>query len=148
VAVSGTPTAHSLDLTSFRVASNIALDGNSASVSAGLSAPSLSFIGAPDQVTLGSGAATIEYALQPSSGIETIANFQYGLDQLHIDLMGAAGYLLQVHDTSYNSQSAISIYSSADSTHGIVLTGVTSGMTAADLLTNHTTFSGGYAIIM
>ena len=119
------------------------------SLSAGLSAPSLAFIDTPDAVTLGSAAATVNFAMQPSSGIETIANFQYGLDQLNIDLLGAANIVLQAADTSVNSAAAISLYSSADPTHGVVLTagGSSNFTTAADLFANHLTFSNGHAVV-
>ena len=115
--------------------------------SLGLDSPSLTFIDTPDAVTLGATPTTVLYALQSSSGIETIANFQYGLDQLNIDLLGAANSVLQAANTSLNGANAISIYSSADPTHGVVLTGVGSGMTASDLLANHLTFAGGHALI-
>ena len=149
VTVSGTSTAHSVDLTNLRVASTVALGGNSVSVSAGLASATLSFIGSPDRVTLGSAVSTVNYALQPSSGIETIFNFQYGLDRLDMDLLGAANIALQVADTSVNSAAAISLYSSADPTHGVVLTagGTSNFTTAADLLANHLTFSNGHAVV-
>jgi len=41
----------------------------------------------------------------------------------------------------------ISIYSSADPLHGVVLTGVGSTMTASNLLTNHLVISNGNALI-
>ena len=106
-------------------------------------------MGAPDVITLGTSAAIIQYALQPSSGIETIANFHYGLDQMNIDLLGAASSVLRATNTSVNGTSAISIYSSADPTHGVVLTsgGSSNFTTAADLLANHVTFVGGHALI-
>ncbi len=90
----------------------------------------------------------MQYALQPISGIETIANFQCGLDQLNIDLLGAVSSRLQASDTTLNGTSAISLYSSADPTHGVVLAAVgTSNLTtAADLLANHETFTGGHAL--
>jgi len=144
--VSGTASADTLTMTGFGISATINMNGDTASVSNGLVAPILTFIGTPDAITLGTGASTINYALQYSSGIETIANFQYGLDQLNINLNGAANSILQVDNTSYNGQKAIGLYSSADPTHGVVLTNVGSGMTAA-LLANHLTFSGGHAVI-
>ena len=149
VTVSGTPTGHSLDLKNLTVASTIMLDGNSVSVSAGLGAPSLTFIGTPDTVTLGSAPATIQYSLQPGSGIETIANFHYGLDQLNIDMLGAINGALQASDTTLNGTAAISLYGTADPRHGVVLLagGTSNFTTAADLLANHVTFAGGHALI-
>ena len=122
---------------------------NFAAASAGLSSPTLTFIGTPDQIALGSSATTIQYALQASSGIETIANFQYGLDQLNIDLLGAASGVLQASDTSLNGTSAISLYSSAAPTHGVVFTagGTSNITTATDLMTNHLFVSNGHALI-
>ena len=49
----------------------------------------MTFSGAPDAITLGSDPDTIEYALEPSSGVETIANFILGQDELNVDLGGA-----------------------------------------------------------
>jgi hypothetical protein len=120
---------------------------NNASASAGLNAPSLMFIGIPDNLTLGLSPFTLQFTLQASSGIEEIGNFQYGLDALNIDLKGSANSVLQATDTTVNGVHAISIYSSADPTHGVVLLGMTSGQTAANLLSAHTTFSNGKAII-
>ena len=144
--VSGTASGDTLVLTGLKAAAAINLNGDTASATAGLAAPSLAFIGTPDAITLGTGTGTIDYTLQPASGIETIANFQYGLDQLNIALNGAANSVLQAYNTSYNGQKAIALASSADPTHGVVLTNVSSGMTAG-LLSNHLTFSGGHALI-
>ena len=125
----------------------INLDGDTASVSAGLSAPSLTFIGTPDAITLGTGADTIDYTLASGSGIETIANFQYGLDQLDINLNGAANSVLQAANTTVSGQNAIALYSTAAPTYGVILTNVGSGMTAASLMASHIIFSNGNALI-
>ena len=42
---------------------------------------------------------------------------------------------------------AISLYSTADHNHGVVLTGVGGGMTASDLLSNHLVINAGIAKI-
>ena len=94
-----------------------------------LNAASLSFIGTPDAITLGSGATKIEYTLAQSSGIETIANFVYGQDELNIDLRGAASGLLQAYDTTVGGVHAIAIASSTDLTQGVVLLNMTEGQT-------------------
>ena len=120
---------------------------NTASASAGLSAPSLTFIGTPDIVTHASGTEVVNYALQPSSGIVTIANFVLGSDQLNIDLAGAPNSILQAFDTSVGGNHAIAIASSADLTHGIVLLNQPLIQTAADLLASHTVFNNGFAHI-
>jgi hypothetical protein len=62
-------------------------------------------------------------------------------------LIGADKVFLQAHDTTVNGVHAISLYSSADPIHGIVLTGMAPSQTAADLLANHLTFAGGHALI-
>jgi hypothetical protein len=63
--------------------------------------------------------------------------------------MGAAANVLQTFDTSVGGVHAIAIAiaSSANFTHGVVLLGMPTGQTVADLLTTHTTFSGGRALI-
>jgi T5SS/PEP-CTERM-associated repeat protein len=147
VLVTSTGADNTLNLAAQTQATTINLGGNTASVSAGLNAPSLAFIGSPDAITLGSSADTIEYALAPSSGIETIAGFILGHDELNIDLMGAAGSTLQLYNTTVGGVHAIAIASSADPTHGLVLLNLPTGDTAADLLASHVTFSGGHALI-
>ena len=69
----GTSGSDIANLTGLDKPATINLGGDTASVSGGLQSTALSFIGTPDAITLGSGASTIQYALQPSSGIETIA---------------------------------------------------------------------------
>ena len=120
---------------------------DTASVNAGLGSPSLTFIGAPNAITLGSGTMAVSFTLQTASGIATIANFQYGIDQLNIDLAGAASNVLTTANTTVNGVQAISIYSSASPNSGIVLTGMTGGQTAGNLLSAHTTFNNGHAVI-
>ena len=120
---------------------------NSASVTAGLNTGAISITGTPDTVMLGSIAATVEFSLTSTSGIETIAGFQYTLDDLNIDLMGAAKSALTASDITLGAQHGIAIYAGTDTHHGIVLTGLNSGLTAADLLTNHYNDVGGHAII-
>jgi hypothetical protein len=139
-------TGTTVNLTSQTQATTINLGGNSASAAFGLHAPSLTFIGTQDAITLGSKADIVEYALAPSSGIETIASFVLSMDELNIDLMGGANSVLQAYNTSVGGVSAIAIASSADPAHGLVLLNVGS-LTAANLLTNHTTFIDGHALI-
>ena len=132
------------------IGSSVMLNANTASVSAGLNAPVLSFLEAPATTTLSdTSPEQVSASLSPSLGIQQIANFHYGLDQLDLDLMGAASGLLQACDTMINGKAAISLYSSSDPTHGIVLTarGTANFTTAADLLANHLAFGGGHAVI-
>ena len=142
----GTSSADTLNLTGQTAVTTVNLSSNTAQVSAGLNQPSLSFIGAPDAITLGTAGATIEYALAPTSGIETIANFTLGRDELNIDLMGFASSVLQAFDTTVSGNAAIAITSSADRTHGIVLLNTT-GQTASSLIAGHTAFTDGHALI-
>jgi hypothetical protein len=125
----------------------IDLPSYNASVSFGLSQPSLTFIGTPEVVTLGTGAAIVEYGLQPTGGIEEVAGFVLGTDELNIDLIGAPNSTLVAYDTKVNGTAAIALASTNDPLHGIVLTNVTGGLTAAHLLTSQTTFVGGHALI-
>jgi hypothetical protein len=145
--VSGTTSADTLNLTGSNVAATINLDGDTASARSGLTAPTLKFIGAPDVITLGTGASTIDYTLAPGGGIETIFNFTLGLDHLDINLNGAAYQVLHAVNTTYDGQHAIALYSSADPTHGVVLADVSSGLKAATLMAGHVTFGGGGAVI-
>jgi hypothetical protein len=124
----------------------INLGSDNASASAGLNTPSLTFVGTPDAVTLGTGADIVEYRLAPASGIETIANFALGLDELNIDLAGAAGSALQAYNTSVGGTAAIAVASSADVHHGVVLLN-TGTLSAAGLLAGHVTLAGGHALI-
>jgi hypothetical protein len=143
--VTGTTSADTINLTGSKVAATINLNGDTASARNGLTSPTLKFIGTPDTVTLGAGTSTINYTLSSAGGIETIFNFMPGLDHLDINLNGAANKVLHAADTTYNGQHAISLYSSADSTHGVVLANTT--MQAATLMASHVTFGGGMAVI-
>ena len=128
---------------------NTAIDigSNTASVSTGLNAPSLTFIGTPDTIILGSSADTIDYAMAPTSGIETIANFNFGLDELNIDMMGAAYSSLEAYDTTVYGTHAIAIFSKEDLFHGLVMLNIPTSQTSSSVLENNTTFLGGHAII-
>ena len=142
--ITSTGTGNLLDLSAQTQAATISLGNNSASAPS-LIASSLTFNGRPDVVTLGSNSDTIEYALAPSSGIEEIANFILGQDELNIDLGGAPSSVLQFHDTTVSGALAVAITSSADPAHGLVLLNP-AGDTAATLLA-HTTIVAGHALI-
>jgi hypothetical protein len=108
----------------------------------------MTFSGTPSTTTLlTTSPEVINAGLSPSMGIQEIANFQYTTDELCLNLNGAASSALQAADTTVNGVAAIDLYNSADPTHGIVLTGMTAGQTAANLLSSHVTFSNGDAII-
>jgi hypothetical protein len=133
----------------YDVSGNVAtLTSNTISASVGLNAPSMTFSGTPSTTTLlTTSPEVINAGLSPSMGIQEIANFQYTTDELFLNLNGAASSALQAADTTVNGVAAIDLYNSADPTHGIVLTGMTAGQTAANLLSSHVTFSNGDAII-
>ena len=136
-----------LNLSSQTQSATINLGANSASANAGLNAPSLGFTGTPDAITLGADPDIVEYALTPSSGIETISNFVLGQDELNIDLMGAANSTFEIYNTMVGGQHAISIFSSVDPNHGVVLLNMPSADTAAVLSASHLTLAGGHALI-
>ncbi len=142
-----------LNLSSQTQSATINLGANSASANAGLNAPSLGFTGTPDAITLGQNADIVEYALTPSSGVETISNFNLfsgpygGQDELNIDLEGAPYSSFEIYDTMVGGQHAISMSSSADPDHGVVLLNVPPNINAAALSASHLTFAGGHALI-
>jgi hypothetical protein len=136
-----------VDLTGLAQTTTVHLGGDTASASSGLNPPSLTFLGTPDAITIGMGATTVEYTLQAASGIETVANFRLGTDLLNIDLNGAANGALLAYDTTVGGVHAIALASSADLAHGVVLLNAGSSLTAANLLSAHTVFLGGHALI-
>ena len=113
----------------------------------GLDAPNLQFIGAPGLIDLGPNAATVVAALDASRGVEIVSGFDLGQDVLDIDLLGNLPGALRASDTTIDGVHAISLYGSADPSHGVVLAGVSGSQTAADLLANHTRFVDGHALI-
>ena len=118
------------------------------SAAAGLNTPSLSFLGSPSIAFLNGEAPVFEATLSPPEGIEEIALFQYGMNELWIDLQGAASSALVAFDTTVEGQHAIALANAADTAHGLVLTGMAADQTAADLMTNHLRFTGdGHAVI-
>ena len=144
---SGTSGGDTLNLTGFAPPASINLGADPAHAVTSLNAPTLSFIGTPDAITLGTGHDTIQYALTPSSGIETIAGFTYGLDQLNINLLGALTSTLQAFNTTVNGVHAISIMSTANPSEGVVLLGMLAADTAANLMASHLSFVNGIAIV-
>jgi hypothetical protein len=136
-----------LDLSAQTQSATINLGANAGSATAGLNASSLNLAGGLDAITLGSYANIVEFALAPSSGVETISNFTLGKDTLNIDLGAAASSTLDIYNTLVGGQHAISIYSSADPYHGVVLLNMPTADTAAALSAGHLTFAGGHALI-
>jgi hypothetical protein len=117
------------------------------SASTGLNAPSLTFLGLPVVAFMSDDLPTIAATLNPVGGIEEIALFAYGVNELTIDLQGAANAAFVAFDTTVNGQHAIALANRADTAHGLVLTNMPANDTAADLMANHLTFSGGHAMI-
>jgi hypothetical protein len=147
ITVAGTAGGDTVNLTGNNKPVTINLGADTAIVASGLSAPTLTFIGAPDSVILGGGAATVDYALQASSGIETITGFQFGLDKLDINLEGIATGSLRAYDTSVSGQHAVALAAAGNLSQGVVLVGLSASITAATLLSGHVTFSSGHALI-
>ncbi len=125
----------------------ITLATNTAAAPSLISAATLTVSGTPSVVVLGSTQETIQLPLAPSAGIDVISGFTYTTDELNIDLLGAANATLRATATTYNSQAAITLYSTADLSHGIILTGYNSAVTAANIISGHTNFIGGHALI-
>jgi hypothetical protein len=117
-----------------------------ASAASFLNASSLTFIGSPLAVTMGSGTTTASAAIPPAAGIEEIAGFTYGTDKLILDLRDLSGSL-EAFDTTVGGVHAIALAGSNDLTHGIVLLGMPTANTAANLLASHLTLSGSTATI-
>ena len=104
----------------------------------------MNFITPADMITLGSGAATIVAGLTGSSGIETIANFQLGLDQLQLSLGSLPG--VSAFNTLYNNAHAIAL-TGGGLTQGVVLLNQPSSLSAASLLSGHLHIANGVATI-
>jgi hypothetical protein len=146
--VSGTSGGDTLNLAGSKLAAAINLGNDAAAATAGLNSSNLSISGVPDAITLGSGHSVINYALIIQSGIETVANFQLGTDELLINMSGAPNSALQFSNITFNSQHAVAIYDSASPHDGVVLIGLPAGTTASSLELGHLTFSSGMAIII
>lgn len=132
---------HTSPATLVQLTSNVAYDAS------GLANGTITLNGVPGTLFLTSATAEIEITLQPSNGIEVISGYQYGLDELNIDLKGAASSVLTVGSGTYNGHAAITLYSSADPTHGVILVGYGTTVTSASVLANDTNFIGGHALI-
>jgi hypothetical protein len=147
ISVTGTTGGDTLNLTGNNAPVTVNLGGDTAKASSGLSAPSLTFIGTPDSITLGGGNAIVAYALQPSSGVETITGFLFGSDTLDINLEGIARSSLRAYDTSLNGQHAVALAAVGNPSQGMVLVGLSPSITAATLLSDMK-FAGGHALIV
>lgn len=144
ITISGTTGADTLNLTGIGASVIVNLGGDSATASGGLGEASLKFLTPPDLLTLGAGGATISAGMSGSSGIETIANFQFGLDQLLLNL-GTLSTMTAIN-TSYNGQHAIAL-TGGSLTQGVILLNQPSSVTAASLLASHIHTSNGVATV-
>jgi len=119
----------------------INLGNNSAFSSNGLNSSSSQTInGTPYAITLGSNADIVEDALVPGSGIEEVTGFVLGKDELNIALRGNPADLLFAN-TLVGGVAAVSIYSSVDPAHGLLV--LNPGVDAKTLQTDDTTIVGG-----
>jgi hypothetical protein len=121
--------------------------GQNAASAAASGGSILSFVGTPDQIAIGSSAATIHYTLTPASGVATIANFRYDTDKLDIDLGTHATTDLLIRDVSASGRQAIAISAIGDGGHMVVLTGLAPAATSADLASQHLVILNGHALI-
>ena len=137
-----------LNLAGSHVAATIKVGADAASAKAGMAAAALSFTGAVDAITLGTGATVIEQTLVASSGVTTVAGFVFGTDQLLLHLNGAASSTVHAADTLVNGVHAVSIYDSLAPNAGVVLTGLANSVTAASIMASHVTFAHGDAIFV
>ncbi len=137
-----------LNLAGSHVAATIKVGADTAAAKAGMAAAILTFTGAVDAITLGTGATVIEQTLVASSGVTTVAGFIFGTDQLLLHLNGAASSTVHAADTLVNGVHAVSIYDSLAPNAGVVLTGLASSVTAASIMASHVTFAHGDAIFV
>jgi beta-glucanase (GH16 family) len=105
----------------------------------------MTILGQADVVAARTVAATIHYTLAPATGVETIAEFHYGIDRLDIDLAGHAAADLLATDVVLAGAPAIALGAAADPAHAVVLTGILG--TAAEMVSFHLTFGNGHALI-
>ncbi|HEY4174507.1 MAG TPA: hypothetical protein VGM42_15860 [Rhodopila sp.] len=95
---------------------------------------------------MGSGATTTTAAIPPAAGIEEIAGFTYGTDKLTLNLSDLSGSL-EAFNTTVGGVHAIALAGSNDLANGIVLTGMPTADTAANLIASHLTLSDTTATI-
>lgn len=117
-----------------------------ASAAGGLNAATLSFIGTPIVLTMGTATTTASVAIPPAAGIEEINSFTYGTDKLTVNLSDLSGSVV-AFDTTIGTIHAVALTGSNDLMHGIVFTGMAASNTAANLLSSHLTIAGGIATI-
>ena len=135
------------NMPSINLPNTINLSDNLASAETGLNVPTPTIVGTPAITALHSGEPhIINASLSSIMGVQEISNFQSTTDELVLALNGPNS-ILQAANIMVDSMAAISLYSSADPTHGIILTGLDQGLTASNLVANHTTFRNGNALI-
>ena len=112
----------------------------------GLNAATLTFIGTPIALTMGTSTIAASVAIPPAGGIEEINNFIYGTDKLSVNLADLSG-TLQAFDTMIGTVHAVALTGSNDLTHGLVFAGMSVANTAANLMSSHITIAGTTATI-
>ena len=142
ITVTGTSGGDTLTLTGIKAPEAINLSGDTATATGGLGAAKLTLAGAPDTIALGTGAATITAGISGSSGITTVASFQFGLDALQLGLGSASS--VQAFDTTYNGAHAVTL-TGGNLSQGVVL--LNQSVSAASLLATHTHTSNGIATV-
>lgn len=123
-----------------------AVDPAAINPSRGLNAPELSFIGSPASTAIGTEGASLAFTLAPASGVHEIGGFTYGRDQLLLDTSAMPGNLI-AYDSLIDGQHAVTLTSSADTSFGVILTGLGDGHTAGELMLSHLTRGAGQALI-
>lgn len=116
------------------------------SPSAGLSAPSMAFLGSLPVTDMDDGLHGVAFAMTPSAGVRELTDFRYGRDELLLDTRSMPGTLV-AFDSLIDGQRGIVVTSSSDQSFGVLLTGLTDGQTAGDLMANHLATAPGNAQI-
>jgi Bacterial pre-peptidase C-terminal domain len=117
------------------------------SVSSGLNAPNLAFIGGgtPERHFFGPDAVVASVGLG-NGLVELIQNFVLGTDEITIALNNLPRANFRMSDTIYNGSHAVSIYDSGDPAHGIIV-GLPGTVTAAVLQSHVQSYGQNLAVI-
>ena len=140
--IQGTNGADTVDASSFAYVTDISLDSNTATMSF------VSGVGtttnAPDTVTLGSAASTVEYTV--GSGVEVINGFQLGTDLLNMAMGSDVNNFTATDITMLNGVSTTAIaLTGSNASEGVIL--VNPGVSAAMLLNNDVSIAGSHVLI-
>lgn len=108
--------------------------------------PALVISGVPVVMDAGHG-AHVEGTIGTAGVIDMVRNFSYSASSLGVDLNGLLAADLEASDVTLGGAHAIYLTHGTDMTHGIAILGLSASQTAADLVANHLSFSGRYALI-